>query len=168
MSDFTRPAPWLRQLFTPSKTESANPGKLSNDVSLTHPYDGGGWPLTDPNSWATRVVTAAVALADTVLVTTGENEIFRILAVSAQVSAGVHPDMFVDISTATFAVGISAQQDGASPPPAPTNAQAFFLTTPIMGPSQSLRGKHLNGDAATVVDWRVYGVIAPIGTCFYI
>jgi len=168
MTYFTRAAPWLRHLYTPSKTKAANPGILSNDVALTQDYAGGGYPLIDPQNWVESITTAAVAAADTVLATTGIFEVCRVLAVSYRVSAGVRPDTLVDILTGGVAVAIGDQQDGATPPPLPTFAKVVILTCPIMGPSAVLRGRHSGGDAATVVTWEVYKVIAPLGTVFYV
>jgi len=162
MSGFTRAAPWLRQLFTPSKTAQPNPDRLSDDVSLVQPYDGGGWPLPPGGEWALQVVTAAGAAADSVLVSVNANEIARILAVSFGRNAGVHPTLAVDVLVQqTFTVGLSAHVVST------TAIQTLLpISTPIIGPGHVLRGRHFGGDAATVIDWEVYFVRAPLGTVF--
>jgi len=144
MTQFTRPAPWLRQV---------------------QPYDGGGWPVEPTNQWAASFTTAAVAGADTTLLTNGANEIARLLAISFAVTAGVIPSVVVDISDGTVAVSISAFVVAAAL--GATNI-GILLNTPILGPGHTLRGRHFGGDAATVVNWRVYAPKAPIGTVFYL
>jgi len=87
MSKFARPASWLRQLFTQSRTGFANPSILSQDVSLTAPFDGGGFPLYDPDMWGKTATSVAEAAGTTAVYTVPANQISRILALSAHKSA---------------------------------------------------------------------------------
>jgi len=165
MSRFNRPASWLRFLFTPSQTKAPNPGELSNDVSLNQPYDGGGFPLFDPSQWAFTVKSATIASATTDLFTVPEDEIVRILAVAASVAAGVAPNVNSFATTQNNTrVSLSA------PLLLVANGQRTGLTQlcPIIGPGHVFAGHHFGGDAATIIDWWVYFVRAPLGTVFYV
>lgn len=164
MSQFVRPAPWLRHLFTPSKTRAVNPSEISEDVSIVQPYDGSGWPLMPEGEWGKSFVTVAIAAADTELLATNNREIARILAVSVARNAGVNPVCYVSVEVGgTERIALTARftpTDGIQTP--------FTLVSPIIGPNQVLIGHHLGGDAATVVAWRLYAVVVPIGTVFYV
>jgi len=158
---FSRPAPWLRQLFTPSHTTQPNPGELSGDVSLVQPYDGSGWPLFDPGEWDIATQSSVAIASTTALVTAGALEVVRILAASVRLDAGVAPVCHLQgENSVVFGEDVTAV-GGSEQIHVPSNC-------PILGPTHVLYGRHHTGDAATQVTWVVYYVRAPIGTVFYL
>lgn len=162
MSGFVRAAPWLRQLFTSSRTSQANPTTLSDDVSLIQPYDGGGFPLFDPGQWAVTIDSAAVAAATTNLLTVPAGNIARLIAVSAAHVAGVAPTVFAMARVPSLnELAITAQVTLS-------NVERFNLPLqcPILIAGQQLQGRHFGGNAATVVRWVFLHVLAPLGTNF--
>jgi len=161
MSGFVRPAEWLRHLFTSSQTGPVNPTEVSDDVSLVQPYDGGGFPLYDPGQWAKEVTSATSAAATTVIFTVPATSICRILAAAAVLSAGVAPDVHFRAVAPTASLAISASQT------LPAVEQiGFSIFCPIIGPGHSISGRHFGGDAATIVIYRLYLVVVPLGTVF--
>jgi len=160
MSRFTRSAPWLRNFFTASQTGFNNPGILSDEVSLVQVYDAGGFGLQDPGEFGTQITSATIAAGNTELILTTADEIFRLIAVSALLAAGVSPTVSLSLRSPT------AVDVGTSVPTA-LNANHHQALIPIncyvLPPSTSLRGVHAAGDAATIVDWRVYGIRMPLG-----
>jgi len=163
MSTFTRPAPWLRQFFTPSRTGFKEPGKLSDDVSLVQPYDGGGWPI-DPGVNKTGELQSVVgASTQTVLFTTEQDEISRLVTVGAILDAGGVPAGLVHL-------------DHSGGPSVPicehfTLDTAYYRSMPlyaaIVGPMVRVRGFVVGGDASTQVTWRWMEYRVPVGTVFY-
>lgn len=164
MSKFVRAASWLRFLFTPAHTAQAGPVEVSDDVSLTAPYDGGGYPLFDPGQWITVTRSATVAAAITTLITVPTDSICRLLAVSTSLIAGVAPDCSVEMATQTD-VNLCISELELNVPSGHTNIRTFC---PILGPGHVLKGRHIGGDAATIVDWHVCAVIVPLGSNFSI
>jgi len=165
MSKFSRSSSWLKQLFTPSTTGWREPGELASDVSLVQPYDGGGYPIQDPGQWMTKVTTAAVAVDTTVILTLGDNEIGRILGASVNRNLGVKPSCSLQIFDQNgnslvvsdrILIAVNGEREG------------FQIFSPIIGPGHSIRGRHFGGDAATVLEWLVYVVRAPLGSVFYV
>lgn len=165
MSKFSRPASWLRQLFTPSSTGWREPGELANDVSLVQPYDGGGFPLLDPGQWVTVVNSSAAAADTTVILNLGNLEYGRILAAGVNRTAGVLPSCSIQVFDQNgfgitvsdrILIAVNGEREG------------FQLFTPIIGPGHSIRGRHFGGDAATILEWIVYVVRAPLGSVFYV
>lgn len=165
MSRFSRPASYLRQLFTPSSAGFQDPGVLSSDVSLIQPYDGGGWPMESSRSWVRTVTTAAIAAGAITLLVNDRETIARILAISFAVTAGVIPEVHADIIDDVSSVSISDHMVIAAVGAAD---EGLRLNCPILGPGHTLRGRWFGGDAATVVNFRAYLVQAPIGTVFYL
>lgn len=159
---FVRPAPWLRRLFTPSQTSPVNPTRVSDDVSLTQPYDGSGWPLYDPGQWVILTQSAVGTPKTTVIETVPIDRICRLLAVAVILNAGVAPSCQLQAGVAiTLSVGAPVVVHATEMSSVPSN-------TPIIGPGHSIRGRHYGGDAATQVTWYLYRVLAPIGTVFYV
>jgi len=162
MSGFVRPADWLRQLFTSSQTGPVNPTSVSDDVSLVQPYDGGGYPLFNPEQWALEVTTTpAAAAATTSLFTCPDTSICRVLAMAAVKTAGVAPDVHFRVETAVISLAISVSQT------LPAVEQIGFAPTcPIIGPGHKITGRHFGGDGSTIVVYRLYLVVVPLGTVF--
>jgi len=161
MSGFVRPADWLRQLFTSSQTGPVNPTSVSDDVSLVQPYDGGGYPLFDPGEWAKQVTSATTAASTTALFTVPETSICRILAASAVNTAGVAPDVHFRVATATASLAISLSKTLPA-----VEQEGFEITCPIVGPGHQITGRHFGGDGSTIVIYRLYLVVVPLGTVF--
>ncbi len=165
MSRFVRSASWLRFLFTPAHTKQPGPVEVSDDVSLNQPYDGGGYPLYNADQWGLETTTTVVAAFRTTILTVPNDQIARILGVSAILATGVAPDCSVEVRPRSgITIGVSEQLQNV----AGNRFHSFPLTTPILGPGQLLLGYHENGDAATSVTWGVFYVFAPIGTVFYL
>jgi len=166
MSKFVRPSAWLRQLFTQSQTEHVHPTRVSDDVSLVQPYDGGGMFLSDPSSWGTIVAGGVAAAGVVSVVTVPENQIYRILSVGAVLQAGgapgtawwniVLPDSGVfPITTNGGVSGTLFASWGSS-----------ILLRQFIG-RQILQFQWAGGDASTQIDLHVLGIFAPAGTVFY-
>lgn len=163
MSRFTRSASWLRFLFTPSHTPQPGPVEVSDDVSLNQPYDGGGYPLFPSGQWRAEGAAAAGASRLQTLITVEANQICRVLAVSCNLTAGVAPDCVVVVQASGNDIVLSetAQNVGA-------DFVGLDMHCPIVGPGHLVRGRHDNGDAATVIQWQIYYCLVPIGTVFYL
>lgn len=159
MSRFARPAGWLRQIFTPSQTGQPNPDSVSNDVSLVQPYDGGGYPISDVLDMFT-VNTVVAAQANTTILTLNQDQIGRILALTAVLLAGVAPTVQF-MNQGAFGSVISANMT-----PVVTEYTAVEFWCPILKPGHQLRGRHFGGDAATQVTYIVHVAVAPVGSVF--
>ena len=166
MSEFVRPADWLRQLFTPSRTEWITPNRVAGEVSLVQPYDGGGFPLYDPAQWGASVTSIVGASGLTTVLTVPTNRICRILAASVILAAAAAPSTYWSVQSpgTNVAVGISQVETGALT----TFHLAARLNTPILGPNSVLHGRWFGGDVTTQVTWNCYYVFAPIGSVFYV
>jgi len=166
MSSFVRPAEWLRQLFTQSRTSWTHPSQVSNDVSLVQPYDGGGL------SFQARYFTVAPAAGLTgtaILTTIPANSVFRLLGIEWETTAGagtpvcrvLAEDMLGSqcaiCTNHTFGTALNR-------PESPDN-----IMGKVLGPSTIIRFEYFAaGDAATVVSCTIYGILAPQGTVFYV
>jgi len=164
MSGFVRPANWLRHLFTSSQTGPVNPTEVSDDVSLIQPYDGGGYPLFDPGEWAKDSTSATGAAKTTALFSVPDDKIARILSASIVHTAGVAPDVYFRVETPQFSMGISENLTAL----ADAEDQGFQIHSPIIGPGHNLVGRHFGGDGSTVIIFRLYLCVVPIGTVFYV
>lgn len=163
MFEFVRPSPWLRHLFTPSRSQQPNPTAVSREVSLTQPYDGGGFPLFDPASWVISVQSVVSASVSTVIRLVPADTIMRVLAITARLDAGVAPLAHAQsLIVPGFSVALGADV-------LLTNQLANIpCAAPIIGPGHTLRGHYHTGGAATQVTWTAYIVEVPIGTVFYL
>jgi len=158
---FARSAKWLTHLFTPSVTPpSRYPDRYSEDVSLTQPYDGGGWGIAPPEAWIANHLTAIAAAGTETILTVLEDEIFRLIGASVALEAGVAPNvmMLVQAPDAAITVGISEIVV-----PNITQTRAFVTFPPVLGPTHLLQVNWDAGDAATRVRIRVYGCRLPLG-----
>lgn len=163
MSGFVRPADWLRQLFTSSQTGPVNPSVVSDDVSLTQPYDGAGLYFTPGPQWFVQKDSAVGAATGTILFTCGDTQIARVLAISASMKIATLASCQSQIRGPTggpVATGASVSVT--------SNEHFSIPSIPILGPTHQLEGRAFGGGAATVIEWRVYLVVAPLGTVFYV
>jgi len=158
---FARRAKWLTQLFTPSVTPPTHfPSSYSEDVSLISPYDGGGWGIPEPGEWGIAVSAVVQATSQTIILTVGEENIYRLLGLSAFVSAGVAPVASLMVVPLGAAQSIYLSERVTLD----ANLQAINVyNTRIFGPGAQIIGQHRAGDAATAVHWRMYGVELPLG-----
>ncbi len=169
MSQFARPADWLRQLFIPSRTGWRPPGRVSEEVSLTQPYDGGGFAIWPVGQWVTASVTAVAAAAATtgVIAASTNEQVTRILAAKVQATAGVLPS-----------VNLHIFRQGTSTNPIPisellvisilTEHVPLTLNSPIIPPGHEVRLRWFGGDAATIVECSLLICTAPLGSVFYV
>lgn len=164
MSRFTRSAGWLRHLFTPSQTESPNPGRLSDDVSLVALYDGGGFSIPSAESWGVTVDSAVGASQTTALVTASADppEIVRVYSAGLRQSAGAGaPEVLLQVQVAGTSItppvsSVLTVTGQAQVPP-------DFIQNLILPPGSILQGFHFNGDAATVIRYAMYVLRLPLG-----
>jgi len=161
MSQFSRPARWLRQLFTPSATGFQEPGTLSTDVSLIQPYDGGGYPF---ETRVQRDTQAAVAANTVTIISANINEIIRLMGLSILVTAGTIPTIFFLVLLDGVELAISPRTVIS----AINQQNSVIHNTPILPPEAALQVSWAGGNASTVVRSEVLFVRAPIGTVFYV
>ena len=160
---FSRRARWLTHIFTPSQTPTTRyPDSYGDDVSLTAPYDGGGWGIPDPREMVITVLSgAAAAQRDVIVLTAGVDEIIHLLAVGGKFTAGVNPTQFnCNLFQPDAAITI-----GASPIVVPVAVLETALVDfpKIMPPTFSLVCSYDGGDAATIVSWDVAFLRLPLG-----
>lgn len=171
MSQFSRRARWLDILFPQSVApRTADPGRLSDDVSLVQPYDGGGFGLgaADDPDWWHFVISATQASDDFVVFTVETGFIFRwMLADASVIAGGAVAGRFV-IQAQAVPGGGSGVIDVQTRDSVSASGLAVVNTQvpPIVGPFSEIRYVYDSGDAATRVLARIYGVLAPIGTNF--
>lgn len=163
MSQFVRPAAWLRRLFLQSRTKHINPSRVSNEVSLVQAYDGGGWGMVPGTDWGVTVDSAVAAAGSTSILTVGEDEIFRLLGICVSLLAAAAPTLAiarVQIAVSNEAIAVSETLVTVD-----TELRALpGISTPILPPRSILTGKHSGGDATTKVQWAVLGLRLPLGS----
>jgi len=163
MSGFTRPAPWLRRLFTPSQRFD-EPGILSDDVSLVQPYDGGGYALDQNTIKIISLISNVGAAQNTPLVVPGANQVVRVVCVGVFLMAGASPTLTNLQLVAGSLRSVSSPGIAVIPP----NRIFVDNRAPILVPGISMDGSHIGGDASTQLRWEVYLLRVPIGTVFYL
>ena len=165
MSKFSRPSDWLRQLFIPSTTGWRPPARVSEEVSLTQPYDGGGYPIWPVGQWVIEQTFTDQAAGSVVILLLPDNEICRLLAASIEIDGGVIPTARLLLGDASNRfVGISDEVT-----PSALNIQnSFDVRTPIIPPGGDFRGEWEGGDAATDVTFRAVICRCPLGSVFYV
>ena len=138
---------------------------MSEDVSLVAPYDGGGWAFQNPEAWFTNLDSLVAAAGTDQVFLVPESEVYRWLAASAQLLAGVAPTVRLQLfsSGATMAVNCSAVITPGTGP-----HLSFGPIPPIVGPATSIRAQWDGGDAATQIRIRLYGTSVPLGVGFTI
>lgn len=162
MSQFSLVQRWLRDLFPPSVAPGGvYPGVVSDDVSLVHQWIS-GFELQNAEQWFTQVDSAGAGATGTLVMrSVANNEIGRVIAVSAISTAG----------------GIPTSCNVRLTPPGGTvvaispllTITAFYqsfgaLTSPIVPPGYELEVRYEGGDVNTTVRARSLVAIAPLGT----
>lgn len=170
MSQFSRRARWLNELFLQSKAPaSRDPDSVSDDVSLVQQYDGGGWLIPDTPDWfhGPTLSSPAGAAGSTPLVTVPADKIFRLFAIHVFTLINGQADANPIVSQSAASGGVSIA-DQVNTPLAPLGGARTFLIgqAMILPPGTFLYGSHFNGTGTTVISWNVYGVLAPIGSVF--
>lgn len=158
---FARRAGWLQELFPPSVVPAAPsyPDRVSTDVSLTAPYDAGGWGLANPESWITPITSVVAAAGTVVVLAVPDGQLYRWMAGSVAMIAGVAPAGQFELLVPGGAVSM-----GASSTETPTGPhKQYDLIPPIVGPTISIRYSWAGGDAATQLAIRIYGTLLPLG-----
>lgn len=170
MSQFSRRARWLNQLFTASVApQSSDPAVVSDDVSLVQPYDGSGWPIPQLGDWFSGpFLSPTGAAADTELIQVADDEVFRLFAISVFTVATLVADAGPIVSQIQGAGGVQIAPNQQSPGLAFGSNVYQFPGGMILPPGSFLRGGHFNGNGTTILSWSVYGCRAPSGTVFYV
>ena len=168
MSQFSRRARWLNDLFPQSVAPTVtDPAQRSDDVSLTAPYDGGGYGFANAAQLVTNTgILPAAASGGSVIITTAEDEIYRLMAGSVIKHAGNNALVWlivIDNGGAGDSCGISEAFN--------TTGTGFNQTMPMsqaltVGPSMTITVQWVNGDVLTALSFQVYGFRAPLGTAF--
>lgn len=191
MSQFSRRARWLTQLFTQSVAPAKqDPSQLSDDVSLVQPYDGSGWAI-EQTSFPVEFDTVAGPLLITepfvgimdftskVGITTvsdlfsiSNDLVARILQISDLLIGGIGAEntfYFVappnDSGVSNHIVMMSGSKNIV---PSQTIRQDRALFSPIMLPGTQLSYFFTDGDVSSETRISVAMVIAPVGTVFYL
>ncbi len=171
MPGFQRRARWLNALFPASEKPAVqDPGDRSADVSLTQPYDGGGW------GFPVEVLRSDILTGVTdffIFLETGEDEIFRLLFadVVLLVDAGPAPNtkMFLQVFTPNLSGNLCAPRFSHSATPLNAGELIEFggqPTAPIIGPGSQLRVDMVANVVGSTWTVGVYGCLAPLGTSF--
>lgn len=168
MSQFSRRARWLNFLFPASVApQLTDPGTVSEDVSLTQPYDGGGFSLADVD-WFHFITGPAGAIGSFVVFTIPPGFMFRWMAADGQTLAGVTPQGLFRI-TATSGGPSSGEIRATDQVVIPTGGIIMPLREiRMVPPSSNINFFYNGGDAATIVIARIYGALVPVGTVFYV
>ena len=167
MIPFARNAKWLTHLFTPSVTPTTRfPDRYSREVSLVAPYDGGGWGIPSLEQWATPVNSVAAATADTTILTVPDDSYYRLLSMTAVLTAGAVPAQTQGVVNVPFANATLVITDEVTL--VASLRKGLRPITPIIGPGSVIQGSHNSGDVATVIAWSIYGILVPLGTSFTI
>lgn len=165
MTNFARPAGWLRELFTASRTEFSNPNVLSSDVSLVQPYDGGGYAVEHTMWYHTASSVAGISATTNIGPPIPANSIGRILACGILRTVTNNPSIanLLVLPPGGAEVAISRSHNAVT-----GNVSGLDGICPIVGPGYQIRGYHGGGSASTEVDWRILLCVVPLGTVFYV
>lgn len=186
MSQFSRRARWLQQIFTPSVVPTVtDPTIVSDDVSLVQQYDGGALGIAEPSFPAERdgdadpdplvILGPEVAIRDYVS-KTGINTVSdmyqmpsglyaRIFAMTTILVAGSSPAQWFVSMQAPTGSGVSNHSILVTP-----NYNAISgsripraMTTTILPPGMQLNMHVVTGNASTQVRLSILWIVAPIG-----
>jgi len=186
LSQFSRRARWLAQLFTPSVTPNlVNPTSLSDDVSLVQQYDGGGigmaeatFPpqrdadvdatpeiITEPEVGTREYITRAGITVNTELAVLASGLYARILGVTCMLDASASPTNFNMTVGAPTSVGLSDHRQNitASVPEIFAVPNAIPLAFDIVPPGFQLNAWTRGGLSGTKVQIDITWIVAPIG-----
>lgn len=190
MSQFTRRARWLQQLFTPSVAPAVPaPTSLSDDVTLVQQYDGGGLAIAEATFPAIRDASGApleirspeISIRDyqtKIGITTvsdlfnlGPDLVARIFAANLTLTAGIGAEINYLTVTAPTGSGVgnhlwvfSTPFNNVSSP----GDQRRFSHDPILPPGMQLNFFSTGGDASSSGRLTIAMIVAPIGTLFHI
>jgi len=167
MSQFSRSSDWLRTFFTPSRTGWQPPGRVSDEVSLVQPYDGGGYPTFPPGAWIATTTPAVGATQTANMVVLDDQTVGRIMCLGFSFIAGVRPSLIGRIlgPVANLACPITETKVSAEPV---GQVEALQHFCPILPPGHTLEIRWYGGDAATQLILRAVVCEARIGTVFYV
>jgi len=168
LTQFSRRAKWLNTFFPASKAPQVNdPGTVSDDVSLVQPYDAGGYgfPRTLRAMVSNHISTIGIT-GFNLLVETDEEQIFYIGAVSIFSLVGDATRITLNIIEQTSPPRQAIIADNIVLLNAPLIFETFTSRVKIMGPNSHLRVDWENGQPAFQFNATLYGVLAPVGTCF--
>lgn len=169
MSQFSRRAAWLNTLFPQSVAPAVrDPGQRSDDVSLVQPYDGGAYALAVPVN--PTVASAPLANTTFTIHTVPDDEVHKMVAVSANFTAGISPtrsEAVIDHS--------GLEQEFVNRLTVLLNPQFTVFSIPsagsygavILPPGTRLRIRYSGGNGATVVTGQAFLWTAPVGAVFY-
>lgn len=188
MSQFSRRARWLNQIFVPSVAPTtADPSVVSDDVSLVQTYDGGAIGIANPSFPLIRDGAAAGAGVPLLIESpevairaylspVGINingDMFslptglyaRILAFNTNLNAGLSPTAqweTVNVPTGTpgggFQVNITKRKVVTV-----SIAESRGLMFNLLPPGMMLKSHHTNGDASTQLRHQMLWIVAPVG-----
>ena len=166
MSQFSRRARWLTQLFPSSiAPRSRDPGVLSDDVSLVQQYFD-GYSQGNELDWYRFIITPASASGTDNIFSVAEDNIFRLLGASATRIAGANALMRLSI------FGFSPGSVGSVIISEEQTIDAFgsilALNTPILPPNTTVEVVRTGGDAASIFSVNVFGIEVPLGTVFHL
>lgn len=169
MTQFSRRARWLNQLFPASKApQTKDPGSVSDDVSLTQPYDGSGWPLPDFASWIIQKDSPVGIDGQTDMITVPEGSVYRLFSANSfrLIPANAQTQLFVT-NLGGIPVTAVALADPVSTGFQQGNNIYQFQKSIVVPAGLTLRFEHFLGDVNTQIRFGIYGCLAPAGTAFY-
>jgi len=189
LSQFSRRARWLQDLFTPSVApHGADPSVVSDDVSLVTQYDGGGIGFSKPSFPAQRdgdavgvgvpllIESPEVAIrsyltgsginvsTDLYVMPTGLYA--RFLLISTNLNDGITPTknwFTLDVPTGTPGGGFQANLTNIDIL-STSQVTARGLLCSILPPGMMLKFHHRTGDIDTQIRIGVIWIVAPVGS----
>jgi len=145
--------------------QSRDPGRVSDDVSLVQPYDGGsyGYSLLPKNLLQTSTVGATGFV---LLLQTGENEVYRLL--NAHV-IGLTPTRPTRVLLNTIdRVSLNQAFLSSVHDLLALDEHSFGMNSGIViGPNMDLRIDWVGGDGTTSLQTTCTGFMAPLGSVWY-
>lgn len=166
MSQFSRRARWLNQLFPQSAApQISDPGVRSDDVSLVQAYDGGGIGFQEPTTLIQEFTIPIGVTAFIDCLVNSEDVVARIYAMGVRQVSGTDATVFMTvISGAGVVIGVAFRDVSVA-----TTTRSPFITVSdfkILGPSCTLRANTLTGGADSLFAVQIYAAVAPLGTVF--
>ena len=190
MSQFSRRARWLKQLFTPSVSPATqDPTQRSDDVSLVQQYDGGGLAIADTifpvihdaSGAPLEIREPEISIRDfqsKVGITTvsdlfnlGDDLVARIWAANFTLTAGIGAEINYLTVTAPTGSGVGNHLWVFSNPfnnVTSPGDQRRFIHDPILPPGMQMNFFSTGGDASSSGRLTIAMIVAPVGTVFHI